>query len=141
MAKTTVCTCTEKTSKQQKSRCRSKRQCKFPPQRVGRKPSAKKEDPKVTCSRYDKSYKGKLRNARRRWREWAAEVKAEIDKLPPLPDPLPEKPRECRLIPEEGTWTPALMESPPMAEPLPARKRGQLPKDFWEEVLKRRAEF
>ena len=26
-----------------------------------------------------------------------------------------------------------------MAEPLPTRKRGQLPEDFWEEVLKRRA--
>ena len=66
MPKTAVCTCTEKTSKQQKSRCRSKRECKFERQQVGRKPNPNKQDLKEIRTRYDASDKGKIRKARYR---------------------------------------------------------------------------
>ena len=134
MPKTSVCTCTENTSKQQKSRCRTKRQCNFLPQQSGRKPTVKKEDPKVVTARYEKSVKGKWRKVKRKWKKWAGEVKEELAKLP-------VKPRVSHRELGLGTWTPVPAKSPPMAEPLPTRKRGQLPKAFVEEVLKRRTAF
>ena len=131
MPKTTVCTCTEKTSKQQKSRCRSKRECKFPPQQVGRKPSEKKQDLKEIRSRYDNSDKGKIRKARYRRRKWVKNIKAAMSKLPP-------NPRVSHLVKKEGTWTPVPPKAPPMAEPLPARKRAHVPRAFWWEVKRLR---
>ena len=121
----------------QRLRCR-KKGCTIPAQQTGRKPAAQKEDPKVTAARYDKSPKGKLRNTKRRWRQWAAGVKQELAELPELPE---EPIKNPSLVPEDGTWTPVPEGSPPVAEPLPAKKRGQLPKDFWEDILERRAAF
>ena len=132
MPKTAVCSCTEKTSKQQKSRCRSKRECKFPVAKTGRKPAQIKQSPQEIGARYDKSDKGKKRKARYRRKQWAQLIKKKVRGLP-------SEPRETHLTKGEGAWSPVPAKSLPMADPLPERKRGQLPEDFWEEVLKRRA--
>ena len=116
----------------QRYRCR-KKGCGTKAQQTGRKPVAQKEDPKVVTARYEQSDKGKLRKVKRRRRQWAGKFKAKMPKL--------GKPKEKHLEPEEGTWTPVPPEAPPMAEPFPERKRGQLPEDFWDKVLERRADF
>ena len=54
---------------------------------------------------------------------------------------LPKEPRVSHLREWAGTWSPVPVRSVLEADPLPERKRGQLPEGFWEEVLKRRAAF
>ena len=130
MPKTTQCTCTEKTSKQQKSRCRSKRECKFPPQQTGRKAAIKKPTREVQA-RYDGSDKGKQRKARYKRKEWA---KCLLEKVLALP----VYPRVRHLSKREGHWSPPPVKSAPMVPPVPTRKCLKLPPGFWRSVLERR---
>ena len=130
------CICNQADStKMQRHRCRQKSKCGVPPQQTGRKPVAQKEDPRVVTARYEQSDKGKWRKLKRRRKQRARKFKEKLN-LAKL-----GKPKEEHVELEEGYWTPVPPKAPRMAEPLPERKRGQLPEDFWEEVLERRATF
>ena len=131
------CICKQADStKMQRYRCR-KKGCGVAQQQTGRKPAAEKDDPRAITARYEKSAKGKWRKVKRRQKQRARKFrekeKLELAKL--------GKPKEEHLELEEGYWTPVPPEAPLMAEPLPEEKRGQLPEDFWDKVLERRADF
>ena len=124
------CICKQADStKMQRYRCR-KKGCGVAQQQTGRKPAAEKDDPRAITARYEKSAKGKWRKVKRRRRQWAGKVKAELAKL--------AVPKVKHL---EGTWTPEPVAEELEYDPLPARKRGQLPEDFWEKILERREDF